>query len=190
MDFFKSTNWGYFINAFKHFVTSDDYDIQYKKFNDEILKYDLYDFIKFVIDESFYTKKESLQYILDSFLNVVLLATPKINENLNVYIDSIDYILDKGILFPIHKLFTQNYKDLYISMEEESFNYNLRAKLIDRFYFEIGVEDYIKSIPIESWKDIPEKSPEDVDEEEIFKIISDIDRYSVLKYYSVYLKSL
>jgi hypothetical protein len=75
-------------------------------------------------------------------------------------------------------------------MEEESFNYNLRAKLIDRFYFEIGVEDYIKSIPIESWKDIPEKSPEDVDEEEIFKIISDIDRYSVLKYYSVYLKSL
>lgn len=195
MDFYKSTNWAYFINAFKAMHTDEDYDRKFPLFAEELIKYDdLYYFLVLAVDAAS-DKKESLNYVIQSFIEAILDDNALIYENLNTYIDIIYYMVDVGAKFPVELLFKRQYKDEHLTnILEETSNYRVRAKLIDAFSDKDipGFKEYIEFLPEKidyfMWKDIPVKSEKQIDEEDPFAPVSDFYRYCVLKYYSEYLK--
>jgi hypothetical protein len=194
MDFFKNTNWAYFINGFKSLHNDEDYDKKFPLYAEELMKYDdLYIFLVLAIDEAC-NKKEAMNYLIETFIKAILDDSPLIYENLDTYIDIIHYMIGLGAFFPIELVFQRKYKDKYIDILEETSDYRIRAKLIDTFADKdnLRIKEYINSIPETIgyfiWKDIPVKSEKEIDEEDPFAPVSDLYRYSVLKFYSEYLK--
>lgn len=195
MDFFKSTNWAYFINAFKAMHNDEEYDKKFPLYTGEISKFDdIYLFLVLAVDSAL-EKRESLQYIIESFTQAILNDNPLIHENFNIYVDIINYMIGLGAIFPIELLFRRKYEDDFkISILEETSDYKVRGDLIDSLIDKPGVKEYIDFVPNTiddiTWDDIPSKSPKTIHDEDGINPVSDLHRFSVLKYYSEYLKMI
>jgi hypothetical protein len=195
MDFFKATNWAYFINAFKAMHNDEEYDKKFPLYAAELMKYDnIYLFLVLAVDSAV-DKRESLQHIIETFTQSILNDNPLVYENLNTYIDIINYIIGYGATFPIEMLFRCKYEDDFkVSILEETSDYKIRGDLIDNLIDKPGVKEYIDFVPTTiddiTWDDIPSKSPKTIYDEDGLNPVSDINRYSVLKYYSEYLKMI
>jgi hypothetical protein len=195
MDFFKNTNWAYFINGFKSMHNDEEYDKKFPLYAEELMKYDtIYLFLVLAVDSAL-EKRESIQYIIETFIQAILNDNPLVYENFDNYIDIIIYMIDLGATFPIELLFRRKYKDDFkVSIIEETSDYSIRGNLIDSLIDKPGIKEYIDFIPNTiddfTWHDIPTKSPKTIDEEDGLNPVSDLNRYSVLKYYSEYLKMI
>jgi hypothetical protein len=201
MDFFKTTNWGYIINGLNSML-NDEYEkylLHYRRFTEKMDEYD--NFETFMNDCIQYAiaKKECPNYILSSLVDTILKGKRSF-ESIDHFCMIISNMLDiYGVQFPTEKLFKRNsdVDDFDISLKDETINYELRSQLLDFLIYYPEVKEFTKLVPKGldgdfTWKDIPSKSVEEImdkiddeDEDEV----SDLHRYSVLKYYSVYLKS-
>jgi len=188
MSFFKTTNWAYIMNALSSMLTDEDYMDKFPKFAYEMEKYDFFDLFMKDCFEAALQKNECKKYIMTSFINTILEGR-KSFERVDDFIEIIANMLDtfENIEdFPVYLLFEENHDN----WDTELFNYEIRAKIID--YITIYDPDFkpiIKEFPKEfdedfTWKDIPSRSPFEVKDLEMDTLL----RYSVLKFYSNYLK--
>ena len=193
MDFFRTTNWAYIINGLNSMLNDEyeEYCIHYRRFIEKMDEYEIFetfinDCVQYAVE-----KKECPNYILSSLVDTVLKGKRSF-EAIDQYCIIFSNIMDiYGVQFPIEKLFKRNFKALLCSLEEETFNYELRGQIIDFLIDYPGITEFIELVPKEididfTWKDIPVKFVKEIEDDKF----SDLHRYSILKLYSFYLKSI
>lgn len=137
--------------------------------------------IKF-IEKAVNIEGKNYQSCLDDFLTIILDGARYSHEAINIDIECIKYMLQKGATFPEDRMFLARYcnhpsDNIKASYEDEIYDYHIRGKLIDVFYTQMNVMRYV------NWSKIASKYWENYMGNEI----TDEKRFAYLKYCSKYL---
>lgn len=183
MSLHESLSWTEFMEEYLEMLSTEYYGETYPQLELELSNCPNYNeyMMKFV--ENAIKNEPNLQLCLNQLLDTILDGSRYAKDDLQIIFMMIDKFLEHGVGIPERKLFGERYESSdHASLEDEIEDYYIRAKLIDKYSDKINVNSWA------DWREIEAKYP---DETILFnRKYTENDRYSVLKYYSDYLKKI